>query len=383
MAEPLPPPAPAYLYSEELLRFDYGPAHPLRVWRLGLAHELIKLVGLDLPATPIRPATLDQMAKFHDRRYLEVLAELSQGQTSEEHQLAYGLGMEDNPVFPGLYDLASLSAGGTLMACDLVAETGHPAAFSMSGGMHHAMAGRASGFCYVNDLAVGIKRLVELGKRVAYIDIDAHHGDGVQWAFYDSTQVLTISLHQHPATLFPGTGSVEEMGRGAARGYSVNIPLWPDTDDDIYLQCFESIVPPVIEAFQPDYIVTQLGVDTFLTDPLANLNLTTRGFGETLKMMRQMAAGKWIAVGGGGYHVVNVARGWTLAWAVIRGLEETLPQELPWDWCERLRIPLDERWLLDPKEKIRGRLWNRAQRDAEDVIDYLRKNLFPLIGARG
>ncbi|CAO0823628.1 hypothetical protein DFAR_3800050 [Desulfarculales bacterium] len=269
-----------------------------------------------------------------------------------------------------------------MQAAELVTRQGHPVAFNISGGMHHAMASRASGFCYVNDAAVVIKSLLARGLRVAYIDIDAHHGDGVQWAFYDSNQVLTISLHQHPATLFPGIGSVEEMGCNNGRGFSVNIPLWPDTDDDIYIKCFEEIVPPVIEAFQPDFFVTQLGVDTFLADPLANLNLTTNGFGHCLKLIRDMAMGRWIALGGGGYHVINVARGWTLAWAVMLGREDDLPRELPWEWCERLKLALDERWLLDSKEKIRGRLWNRAQRDAEEIIVYLKKNLFPMLGAR-
>jgi acetoin utilization protein AcuC len=382
MAQPLPPPSPAYIYSDDLLKFDYGPNHPLRIWRLGLVDELIKLCGLDLPAVPVKAASLEQMSAFHDRRYLETLGEMSHGD-SGDYQLAYGLGAEDNPVFPGLYDWSALLTGGTLQAAELVVGQGYPVAFNIAGGMHHAMAGRASGFCYVNDAAVTIKPLVAKGLRVAYIDIDAHHGDGVQWAFYDSDQVLTISLHQHPATLFPGTGSVEEMGRGAGRGYSVNLPLWPDTDDDIYIKCFEEIVPPVIEAFQPDYIVTQLGVDTFLSDPLANINLTTKGFGHCLKLIREMAMGRWIALGGGGYHVINVARGWTLAWAIMRGLEDDLPRELPWDWCDRLKLDLDDRWLLDPKEKIRGRLWNRAQRDAEEIIVYLKKNLFPMLGARG
>ncbi len=382
MAQPLPPPAPAYLYSEELLKYDYGPTHPLRIWRLGLVNELIGLCGLDLPPTVVRPATQDEMCIFHDRRYLETLAEMSRDQDGD-YQLAYGLGAEDNPVFPGLYDWSALLTGGSIQAALLVAETGHPVSFNMAGGMHHAMGGRASGFCYVNDLVVAIKHLTAKGLRVAYVDLDAHHGDGVQWAFYDSDQVLTISLHQHPATLFPGTGSVEEMGRGRGRGYSANLPLWPDTDDDIYIRCFEEIVPPLVEAFQPDYIVTQLGVDTFLSDPLANLNLTTRGYGHCLKLLRELAMGRWIATGGGGYHVVNVARGWTLAWAVMRGLEDQVPEELPWDWCDRLNLPLDERRLLDPREKIRGRLWHRAERDADEVIAYLKRNFFPLLGARG
>lgn len=382
MVQPPAPPSPAYIYSDELLMFDYGPTHPLRVARLGLTDELIRLCGLDLPAHLVKAASLEELCLFHDRRYLETLAEMSKNCSAGDYQLAYGLGAEDNPVFPGIFDYSSLFAGGTLQAAGLVAEAGYPVAFNPAGGMHHAMAARASGFCYVNDLAVAIKHLVYQGKRVAYIDIDAHHGDGVQWAFYDSPQVLTLSLHQHPATLFPGTGSVEEMGRGEGRGYAVNLPLWPDTDDDIYIRCFEEIVPPVLEAFRPDIIVTQLGVDTFLSDPLANLNLTTRGFIHCLKLLRQLAMGRWVATGGGGYNVINVARGWTIAWAVMQGREQELPQELPWDWCDRLRLDFDERWLLDPKEKIRGRMWHRAQRDAEDVVAYLKEHLFPLLGAK-
>ncbi len=376
----LPPPAPAYVYTDQFLKFDYGEEHPMRIWRLGLANDLIRELGLDIPAYPAQPASPEELSTFHDRHYLATLRELS-ADPQKEAYLAFGLGAEDNPVFPGIYEWASLLTGATLQATRLVSEVGHPVAFSMAGGMHHALAGRASGFCYVNDAVVGIKELVAKGKRVAYIDIDAHHGDGVQWAFYDSDQVLTISLHQHPATLFPGTGSLEEMGRGAGRGYSVNLPLWPDTDDDIYVRCFDAVVPPLIEAFRPDYIVTQLGVDTFLADPLANLNLTTRGFGHVVKTMRRIAHGRWIALGGGGYHVVNVARAWALAWAIMLEREHELPKELPKEWCERMKIPEDERWLLDPFDKIRGRSWYRAGADADEAVAFIQMNIFPLLGA--
>jgi acetoin utilization protein AcuC len=382
MTTPPAPPAPAFLYTNEFLNFDYGPTHPLRIWRLGLTKELIELCGMAQASPEVYPATFEELATFHDKRYLETLQDLSRFPAEADQVISFGLGAEDNPVFPGVYEWSALLGGASLQAGRLVMVTKHPAAFSISGGMHHALAGRASGFCYVNDLCLVIKDLLSWGYRVAYVDIDAHHGDGVQWAFYDNDQVLTISLHQHPATLFPGTGSYEEMGRGAGKGYAVNVPLWPDTDDDIYIQCFDEIVPPLIEAFKPDYIVTQLGVDTFLADPLANLNITTRGFGHCLKRFREMAMGRWIALGGGGYHVINVARGWTLAWATILGREDELPQDLPWDWCEKLNLPYDERWLLDPKEKIRGRMWNRASRDALDVIEFIQKNIVPIHGAK-
>jgi acetoin utilization protein AcuC len=353
----------------------------LRIWRLGLVHELIRELGMEQPAFVPAPASREELASFHDRHYLDTLEELSRSPEKEAY-LAFGLGAEDNPVFPGLYDWAALLGGATLQATRLVADEGYPIAFSMSGGMHHALAGRASGFCYVNDLVLGIKELVARGKRVAYIDLDAHHGDGVQWAFYNTDQVLTISLHQHPATLFPGTGSLEEMGRGAGKGFSVNLPLWPDSDDDIYTHCFDEIVPPLIEAFQPDYIMTQLGVDTFLADPLANLNLTTGGFGHCVKTLRTIARGRWIALGGGGYHVINVARAWALAWAIMLGREDELPRDLPPAWCERFKIPADERRLLDPSDKIRGRSYYRATADAEDAVAFIRYNIFPLVGAK-
>ncbi len=377
-----PPPAPAYLYTERYLNFDYGPQHPLRIGRLGLTDELIHLCGLAQTSHPVRPASQEELMAFHDRRYLETLEELSRGEGGQGFG-TFGLGPGDNPVFPGLFDWSSLLAGASLAAARLVGEQGHRVAFNMAGGMHHALPARASGFCYLNDPVLAIKELLKHCRRVAYIDIDAHHGDGVQWAFYDSPRVLTISLHQHPATLFPGTGYLEEMGRGEGRGFAVNIPLWPDTDDDIFVQCFETLVPPLIEAFQPDFIVTQLGADTLLTDPLANLNLTTTGFGRVLKLMRQLAQGHWVALGGGGYNVVNVARAWTLAWAVMLGREDELPRRLPRVMRERLKLGEDEQWLLDPPEKLRGRFWYRARRDAEDVIERVKAEIFPLLGVRG
>ncbi|MEW5911861.1 MAG: acetoin utilization protein AcuC [Thermodesulfobacteriota bacterium] len=376
-----PPSAPAYLYSPEFQRFDYGPQHPLRIVRLAMCHDLIGLCGLPNASEPFAPASLEELKLYHDRHYLQTLQELSAHPRTGGY-LAFGLGPGDNPVFPGVYEWSALLAGASLAAGRLVAAQGRPAAFSMSGGMHHALAARAAGFCYVNDAVLVIRRLLAQGQRVLYLDLDVHHGDGVQWAFYETDQVLTISLHQHPATLFPGTGYLEEMGREAGRGYAVNLPLWVDTDDDIYIECFDQVVPPLMVAFAPDYVVTQLGVDTFLLDPLANLNLTTRGFGHCLRRIRELAWGRWIALGGGGYDLLNVARAWTLAWAIICGQEENLPAELPAEFCRRYNVPADRGRLLDDDHKLRGRFWDRARRDAQEAVEHIKRLHFPILGAR-
>lgn len=376
-------PGPAYLYSDRYQAFDYGPNHPLRMQRLAMAHELIGLCGLNTGIFPFQAASREQLCAFHDRHYLDTLSRLSEDPDADGGVILFGLGAGDNPVFPGLYEWSSLLAGATLEAARLVAEDGRPRAFNPAGGMHHALVGRASGFCYVNDPALAARWLAKRGKRVAYVDLDAHHGDGVQWAFYNTDQVLTISLHQHPATLFPGTGYVAEMGKDRGRGYSVNLPLWPDTEDEIYCMVFEEVVPPILEAFRPDYVITQLGVDALMADPLANLNLTTAGYGRCLRTIRSLAGDRWIATGGGGYNVLNVARAWTLAWAIMTGREDQVPAVMPEEYCERLRIPQDSRQLLDDIESIQGRFWARSARDAEDAVAFIKKHHFPILGARG
>ena len=380
MAENTAATEPAYLYSEAFQGFDYGPEHPMRVRRLALTHELIGLCGLASPVVPFAPATFEELMLYHDRRYLDTLRELS-AEPEVSSYLAFGLGPGDNPVFPGVFEWSSLLAGASLAAANLVSEGEAPAAFNMAGGMHHALAARAAGFCYINDAVLAIRRLKAQGHRVAYVDLDAHHGDGVQWAFFDSDQVLTISLHQHPATLFPGTGFLEEMGREKGKGYAVNLPLWPDTDDDVYMIAFDQVVPPLLKAFEPDYVVCQLGVDTFLQDPLANLNLTTRGFGHAVRRLKELAWGRWIVLGGGGYHMINVARAWTLLWGIITDREDQVPVRLPEEFIQRHQVRADDCFLLDDDTKLRGRHWHRAQRDAAEAAAFIKKHHFPILGA--
>jgi acetoin utilization protein AcuC len=381
MDRPPAAPAAAYLYSDVFRKFDYGPTHPLRIERLHLADQLIKDCGLGQPSHPFQAATFEELTTFHDGRYLDMLRSLRMD-CFDPACGVFGLGAGDNPIFDGVWEWSCLLAGASLAASRLVSQEGHAMAFAMPGGMHHAMAARASGFCYVNDICLVINELLKQNYRVAYIDIDAHHGDGVQWAYFANPNVLTISMHQHPATLFPGTGYVEEMGRGNARGYAVNLPLWPDTDDDIFMECFDRIIPPLIEAYKPDYIVTQLGTDAMMDDPLANLNLTTRGFGHCIRGLRDLCWGRWIALGGGGYMPLDVARAWTLTWAIMLDREDQVPEMLPYEFLERLDPIPQQKYLLDPPGTIRGRQWSRAQRDAKDMIKIIQDKVFPIVGAK-
>jgi acetoin utilization protein AcuC len=322
-------PATAFVYSDRYAAFNYGPGHPFRNERLALTAGLCRAYGLlSLPSTCLvqpREAAEDEVTAFHRPEYLAAL------RTAEENLgmpglRQYGLGTEDNPVFPGMVAWSLLSTGGSLVAMELVENGEVRCAFNIAGGLHHAAPARAAGFCYLNDAAVVIELLRRRGRRVAYVDIDAHHGDGVQFGFYDTDAVLTISLHETGRTLFPGTGEVTEIGRGRGQGFAVNAPLLPGSDDEIFLWVFERVVPPLLAAFRPDVVVTQLGADTHRTDPLAHLALTTQGFGEAVRRL-EPHAGRWIALGGGGYSLDAVPRAWTLAWAIMNGVE--IADELP------------------------------------------------------
>jgi acetoin utilization protein AcuC len=250
---------------------------------------------------------------------------LSRGET-DLNPARYNFGPGDNPVFEGMFESEGLKVGAALVGIELLLADEVDVAFSFAGGLHHAGPDHASGFCVFGDGAVAIHHLLAAGRRVAYIDIDAHHGDGVQTAFYNEDRVLTISLHESGRYLFPGTGFVHELGEGVGRGFSVNIPLAPYTDDDIYLWAFDQVVPPLIDRFAPDVVVAQLGVDAHWRDPLTHLALTTSGFEALFRRIHTLAP-RWLAVGGGGYDLSVVPRAWTLAWAVMTG--QSFPNQLP------------------------------------------------------
>ena len=310
----------AFIYSDDFATVSYGADHPMRPMRLAMTYDLIREKGLlDEGETLIaaRQATDDEVLAFHSAEYVEALKEADSG-TPPADAVRFGLGYGDCPSFKGVWEWSLYSAGASVQAAELVTSGGYDAAFNIAGGLHHAMAAKASGFCYINDAAVAIKYLLTLGKRVVYIDIDAHHGDGVEAAFYDTDQVLTISIHEDGNHLFPGTGFLNDTGAGDGRGYAVNMPLPPGAGDDLFVRAFEGVVPAFIEAYRPDVIVTQLGVDTFKTDPITHLQLTTNGFEKMVRGLKDLGL-PWVALGGGGYDLDNVKRAWTLAWAVISG----------------------------------------------------------------
>jgi acetoin utilization protein AcuC len=240
-----------------------------------------------------------------------------------------------------MYEASALKTGGGIQGAELLMDRACDVAFNYSGGLHHAHPARASGFCIFNDVAVAIRWLVQRGARVAYVDVDAHHGDGVQAAFSETDQVLTISLHQDGRTLFPGSGFVDETGRGAGEGTSVNVPLPPHTGDAAYLWAFRQVVPPLIHRFEPDVLVSQLGVDTHVRDPLTHLALTTEGHAALFEELAALTPGRWLACGGGGYNLDVVPRSWTLAFGVMS--EQTFPDELPASY----RAQYGGQWLHD------------------------------------
>ena len=374
----------ALIHSDQYTRFDYGPDHPLRMERLGLTWRLMEAYGLTTLAgakvwAP-EPADEAALARFHAGQYLEVLKAVSGG-LHLPGAYRYGLGPGDNPIFPGLWEASCLAAGGSLLAARLVADGDVERAFHFAGGLHHAMPDRASGFCYVNDPVLAILALRERGWRVCYVDIDAHHGDGVQFAFYADPNVLTISTHERGDRLFPGTGFVEEHGEGAGQGYSVNVPLEPYTDDPVYHEAFEAVVPPLLGAFKPDVVVAQLGIDSHHTDPLTHLSLSVQGFARTVARIVELSP-RLVALGGGGYDLTNVARAWTAAWAVMNGVE--LRPDLPASFADDMRsFDFRSPSLWDPPSEIPATIRGRAQEFARRQVDAVRRSIFPVHGLVG
>jgi len=361
----------AFICSKELWARGHGPFHPLKPERLRRTYELLCAYGAfngDSILIPAREATPEELALFHTEEYIAAVKSLSRGER-KYNPTRYNFGPGDNPVFEGMYETEALKAGAALVAAELLLSGEVDTAFSFAGGLHHAGPSRASGFCVFNDVAIAIHYLMRKGKRIAYVDIDAHHGDGVQNAFYDTDRVLTISLHESGEYLFPGTGFVDELGMGMGRGYSINVPLAPYTDDEVYLWAFREVVPPLVKGFQPDILVSQLGIDTHYLDPLTHLCLTTNGYIAAVEIMKGLAP-KWLAFGGGGYNLDVVPRAWTLAYGVMSG--QDFPDELPPGYAEKYG-PGTLRDHGGPY--ITPRAKERTRRYAEKVVRELKAKL--------
>ena len=331
-------------WDEALTQYDFGPGHPLAPVRVALTIELARQLGvLSAPSVTMvspPPATDAELATVHDDDYI---AAVRQAGRSLAPDLRFGLGTEDDPVFEGMHEASALVAGATLAAAQAVWSGSARHGASVAGGLHHAMRRAASGFCVYNDLAVAIKWLLAAGaERVVYVDTDVHHGDGVQAAFYDDPRVLTISLHEQPATLFPGTGLPGETGVGAGTGYAVNVALPAGTGDAGWLRAFDAVVPPLLRAFKPTVLVSQHGCDSHRLDPLAHLELTVDAQRLAQVMLHDLAHelcdGRWLVTGGGGYALVQVVpRTWTHLLAIAAGAPVDPVMETPVKWRELAR----------------------------------------------
>jgi len=311
----------AFLYSPEIEGLSYPPDCPFKTQRSGLTRLRLLSFGLlggegRAEVLP-RKATRTELEAFHTPAYLDELERAVAGDLTVAG-LHMGLGGPDTPVFRDLYEYGSWACGAALAAADLLLAGDATVAFNLLGGFHHAMADRAGGFCYLNDVVLACHRLAASGRRVAYVDLDAHHGDGVQAAFYRRRDVLTLSMHESGHTLYPWGGFESEIGEGPGLGFNVNLPLPAGTYDDAYLGAFDAVAVPLLRAYKPDVIVLELGMDILAGDPLTHLHMTNNVVADVVQQIMNHDCPVLVA-GGGGYHVENTVRGWALAWRTFCG----------------------------------------------------------------
>ena len=379
------------VFDPTLTDYDFGPHHPMSPVRVDLtmrlAHDL-GITGERLRVVPAPQATEDQIATVHDAEMIEAVRRAGHTGAAEPR---IGLGSDDNPVFLGMHEAAAHVVGATLEAVRQVwtGESLHAA--NVTGGLHHAMPDRASGFCVYNDVAVGIRWLLDQGaERVAYVDVDVHHGDGVEAIFWDDPRVLTISLHETGQFLFPGTGFSTDVGGAGARGSAANVALPPGTSDAGWLRAFHAVVPDLLHAFDPEVLVTQHGCDSHAEDPLAHLMLSVDGQREAYlalhDLAHQVAGGRWVATGGGGYALVDVVpRAWSHLLGVVSGVPVAVETPIPEAWRAYVRERLGAE---APRRMTDGR--TPAYRDWREgynpdtwldrEVHATRQALFPLYG---
>jgi acetoin utilization protein AcuC len=379
-------------WDDRLVGYDFGASHPLNPVRVELTIALARELGvLALPTVsldPVEPATDDELQLVHPARYLDAVRRA--GETLEV-DLAHGLGTADDPIFPSMHEASALVAGATLAATRAVHAGRQQHGVNVAGGLHHAMAGNASGFCIYNDPAIAIAWLLDQGvQRIAYVDIDVHHGDGVQAAFWDDPRVLTISIHESGRTLFPGTGFPDETGGPDARGSAVNVALPAGTGDDGWLRALHAVALPLVRAFAPDYLFSQHGCDSHALDPLANLLVSVDGqraaHAALHRLAHEVCDGRWVATGGGGYELVRVVpRTWTHLLAEAAGAPIDPSVETPQEWRD---FVLRRTSVHGPTTMTDGRTaqWRSWTPDGTDGVDRAiwatRSEVFELHGMR-
>ncbi|MBN1131247.1 MAG: acetoin utilization protein AcuC [Chitinispirillaceae bacterium] len=368
-----------FIHSDRIERYHYPPECPFKTGRAGQTRAMLRSMGLyeseQCGETAPRPATKDELLLFHDPAYLHALERVSRGDLRID-DLHRGLGTEDCPVFKDLYDYATLASGGTIRGAELLIDNTTRIAFNPSGGYHHAMTASAGGFCYINDVVLACMVFSGSGRKVFCLDLDAHHGNGTQAAFYGDPRVCTVSFHESGKTLFPWSGFEDEIGEGAGRGYNVNVPLPAGTDDDTFVTAFGTIVPPLLDAFDPDVIVLEIGMDILSVDPLTHLNMTNNALADTLPLLvdRHIPI---LAVGGGGYHPEHTARGWALAWTILCGNEPDNDMSIGMggvflgsaEWSAGLR---DGRIYARGEEKV------EIGKQVEETVKKIQRTVFPI-----
>ena len=369
-----------FLHTRDLEQYSYPENCPFNTERASMTRNTLASMGLLRGAgrSERAPENADRsdLERFHSAEYLDALQRAAHGDLDAD-SFAMGLGTLDCPVFQDMYDYAALASGATITGARLILTGQADAAFNPSGGYHHAGPDYAAGFCYINDIVLAAIVLADAGKRVLDLDLDVHHCDGVQNAFYERRDVMTISMHESGKTLFPGTGFVDEIGSGEGEGYSVNIPLPPGTCDAIYEKAFREAALPLMKAFDPEVIIIQLGMDALSGDPLAHLNLTNNVHADIIGMVLELKK-PVLATGGGGYNVDNTVRGWTLAWSVLCG-EETEHANIGMggimlantEWPGGLR----DRLLISDVSRT-----GAVDYEVETAIEEIRNNIFPLHG---
>lgn len=379
------------VFDKQLTEYNFGQSHPMAPVRIELTMDLATELGIvdGLDVVGAVPATEDELHLIHSESYIERVRKLSDHPTYSD--LSVGLGSEDNPVFAHMHEASSLIAGASVEAARRVWTGAAPRAINISGGLHHAMPGNASGFCIYNDVALAIRWLLDNGaQRVAYVDVDAHHGDGVQKMFWNDPRVMTISIHEGPQTLFPGTGFSTETGGEGAEGSAVNVPLPPGTSDAGWLRAFHAVVPPLVREFAPDILVTQHGCDSHMDDPLTNLMLSVDGQRASYLALKDLAeevcGGKWVSTGGGGYAVLDVVpRAWAHLLAIVSGAPLDPAALTPDKWRDRIA---QLRGTPGPQRMTDGRaVTYRAWEQGYDPASWLDRSIhatreaaFPLNG---
>lgn len=372
----------AFIHSPQLDKFGYPPDCPFNSSRAGKVREVLNSIGLlagsnrcQIAPKPIAESTLE---KFHTTHYLHALQSAAKGRFDVE-SFNMGIGSPDCPVFRDMYDYAVLACQATLTAVNLILSGDIDLAFNPSGGYHHAGPELAAGFCYINDVAIACLLLAEAGRRVFYLDVDVHHGDGVQNAFYTRNDVMTISLHESGKTLFPGTGFADEIGKGDGEGYCINVPFPAGTYDQVYMKAFNAIVLPLIKAYEPDVIVFELGVDALAGDPLAHLQLTNNTYADIIYHLLDFNT-SILMTGGGGYSIDNTVRAWALAWSVLCGADaESQDADIGFggvmlestDWPSGLR---------DRQLPVDNRRRDTIELDIESTIQTIKADVFPFHG---